>query len=165
MGRDGADRTRREVLRGLGAGFPPEPQELRARKIGRTVVNTGADRPWSQYFCCMAVGNREFVRAHPVAVKRALRALVRATDLCATDPERVARVVAQRGYVKSAEHALQAFREIPYNRWRQYDSADTIRFYALRMHEAGVIKSTPKKLIAEGTDWRFVNALKQELKG
>ena len=39
------------------------------------------------------------------------------------------------------------------------------RFFALRMHEAGVIKSAPKKLIAQGTDWRFVNALKQELKG
>ena len=34
-------------------GFPPEPQELRARKIGRVVVNSSIDRPWSQYFCCM----------------------------------------------------------------------------------------------------------------
>ena len=41
-------------------GFPPEPQELRARKIGHVVVNTAADRPWSQYFCCMAVANRDF---------------------------------------------------------------------------------------------------------
>ena len=68
-------------------GFPPVPQELRARKIGHSVVNTTLDRPWSQYFCCMAVARREFVRKHPVATKRALRALVKATDVCAAEPE------------------------------------------------------------------------------
>ena len=55
-------------------GFPPEPQELRARKIGRVIVNTAVDRPWSQYFCCMLAGSAEFVREHPVATKRVLRA-------------------------------------------------------------------------------------------
>jgi NitT/TauT family transport system substrate-binding protein len=45
-------------------GFPPEPQELRAKKIGRVIVNTITDRPWSQYFCCSIAGNREFVRKH-----------------------------------------------------------------------------------------------------
>ena len=34
-------------------GIPPEPQELRARKIGHVIVNSSLDRPWSQYFCCM----------------------------------------------------------------------------------------------------------------
>ena len=37
-------------------GFPPEPQEFRARKIGHVIVNTTTDRPWSQYFCCFATG-------------------------------------------------------------------------------------------------------------
>ena len=64
-------------------GFPPDPQELRARKIGHVVVNSAVDRPWSQYFCCMATANREFVRKHPVATKRALRAILKAADLCA----------------------------------------------------------------------------------
>jgi NitT/TauT family transport system substrate-binding protein len=27
-----------------------------------------------------------------------------------------------------------------------------------------MIKSTPQKLIAQGTDWRFLNELKKELK-
>jgi NitT/TauT family transport system substrate-binding protein len=48
--------------------------------------------------------------------------------------------------------------------WREYDPADTLRFYALRLHEAGMIQSSPNALIAEGTDWRFVNELKRELK-
>src|SRR2546426_4115144 len=42
--------------------------------------------------------------------------------------------------------------EIPYNRWREYDPEDTVRFYALRLQEAGMIKSSPQKIIAEGTD-------------
>ena len=64
-------------------GFPPDPQELRARKIGHVVVNSDVDRPWSQYFCCMVAANREFVRKYPVATKRALRAILKATDICA----------------------------------------------------------------------------------
>lgn len=40
--------------------FPPEPQELRARKIGHVIFSTRDDRPWSQYFCCSVAGNREY---------------------------------------------------------------------------------------------------------
>lgn len=40
-----------------------------------------------------------------------------------------------------------------------------MRFYALRLHEAGIIKSTPQKIIAQATDWRFLDELKKELKG
>ena len=54
-------------------GFPPEPQELRARHAGHVIVNTALDRPWSQYLCCMLAGNREFVRNNPVATKRVAR--------------------------------------------------------------------------------------------
>jgi len=42
--------------------FPPIPQELREKKIGHVILNSSVDRPWSQYFCCMISGNREFVR-------------------------------------------------------------------------------------------------------
>src|SRR5712691_8760055 len=42
-------------------GFPPVPQELRAKGIGHMVVSSAVDRPWSQYFCCIAVGNQAFV--------------------------------------------------------------------------------------------------------
>ena len=67
-------------------GFPPEPQELRARNIGHVIVNSAVDRPWSQYFCCMLAGNRDFVNKHPIATKRVLRAILKATDLCASQP-------------------------------------------------------------------------------
>jgi NitT/TauT family transport system substrate-binding protein len=39
------------------------------------------------------------------------------------------------------------------------------RFYALRLHEVGMIESSPQQIIAQGTDWRFLNELKKELKG
>jgi len=146
------------------AGFPPVPQELRARKIGHLVLSTTTDRPWSQYFCCMVGAHRDFVRKHPVASKRALRAILKAATLCATDPEGAARFIMSRGYIDKLDYAAQAFREIPYTRWREYNPEDTVRFYALRLHEVGMIKSSPQKIIAQGTDWRFLNDLKKELK-
>jgi NitT/TauT family transport system substrate-binding protein len=144
--------------------FPPNAQELRARKIGHVVVNSAIDRPWSQYFCCMVTGNREFVRRHPIATKRALRAILKAADMCALEPERIARSLAEKGYTKRQDYASQALREIPYARWREYEPEDTIRFYALRLHEAGMIKLSPQKIIAQGADWRFLTELRKELK-
>jgi hypothetical protein len=41
---------------------------------------------------------------------------------------------------------------------------DTIRFYALRLHEARMIKSNPQQISSEGADWRFLQELKRELK-
>jgi NitT/TauT family transport system substrate-binding protein len=143
---------------------PPESQELRAQNVGHVLVDWAVDRPWSHYFCCMFAGNSEFVRKHPVATKRVLRAILKAADLCVSEPTRVARLLVEKGYTERYEYALQALQEIPYNRWREYDAEDSIRFYALRMHEAGIIKSSPNKLIAEHTDWRFLNELKRELK-
>jgi len=145
--------------------WPPYTQELRDKKIGRIIISTAADRPWSQYFCCMVAARKEYVDKHPVATKRALRAILKATDMCAQEPGRVARWLVDRGYTKRAEIAERMLRELPYNKWREYDPEDTIRFYALRLHESRLIKTEPKKLIAQGTDWRFLNELKKELKG
>jgi NitT/TauT family transport system substrate-binding protein len=146
-------------------GFPPDPQELRALKVGHVVVNSAIDRPWSQYFCCMATGHREFVRKHPIATKRALRAILKGADICALEPERAARALVDGGFTPRYDYAVQTMKEVPYDKWRVYDPEDAIRFYALRLREAGMIKSTPQRLIAQGTDWRFLNELKKELKG
>jgi NitT/TauT family transport system substrate-binding protein len=59
-------------------GFPPEPQDLRARHIGHVVVNSAVDWPWSQYFCCMLAANRDYAHKYPVATKRVLRAILKA---------------------------------------------------------------------------------------
>ena len=145
-------------------GVPPQPQELRARQIGHLVVDSAVDRPWSQYFCCLLYGNTGYVQKYPVATKRVLRAILKATDLCASQPERVARQLADDGAAEPYDRLLEVVRELPYDRWREYDPEDTMRFYALRLHEAKLIKSTPSKIIADGTDWRFLNEVKRELK-
>jgi hypothetical protein len=69
------------------------------------------------------------------------------------------------GFTARYDYALQALTEIPYAKWREFNPEDTIRFYSLRLREAGMIKSNPNKLIADSTDWRFLNELKRELKG
>jgi len=161
-----------EAMERLAAGtvdaymaFPPEPQELRARKIGHVVINTILDRPWSQYFCCMVVANRTFVRTRPVATKRALRAILKANQVCTLEPDRAARLLVDKGYTTHYGYAQQAMREMRYANWRDFDAEDSVRFQALRLRELGMIKSSPQKIIAQNTDWRFLNELKKELKG
>ncbi|MBI4488370.1 MAG: ABC transporter substrate-binding protein [Deltaproteobacteria bacterium] len=146
---------------------PPDSQELRAKKIGHVVINSMMDKPWSQYFCCMVAVSQQFVRKHPVAARRALRAILKATDLCAHEPDRVAGFLVDKGYAKQYDPALQAMKEMGmgYSKWRDYDPEDTLRFYALRLNEIGMIKSSPQKIIAQGTDWRFLRELKKEMKG
>jgi NitT/TauT family transport system substrate-binding protein len=145
-------------------GFPPQPQELRARKIGRVVVRTAEDRPWSQYFCCMLGASRSFAERSPVAAKRALRAMLKAADVCASNPTRVARYLADQNYETRFDLSLDALGTVNYRMWRETEPEDTLRFYALRLHEVGMIETLPNKLIAQGTDWRFLNELKRELK-
>jgi len=76
----------------------------------------------------------------------------KATDACAEEPEPMARFVTDKGFTSRFEYTLQALKEVPYNKWRVYDPENTMRFFALRLHEAGMIKSTPQKSIAQGTD-------------
>ena len=162
-----ADSTRLLADKKIDAfmGFPPDPQELRAKKIGHVVVNSGVDRPWSQYFCCVMAGNREFVRKNPVATKRAIRAILKANQICALEPERVARLLVDKGYTTNYDYALQTMKDMPYGKWREYDAEDTLRFYALRLHEVGMIKTSPKKIIAQGTDWRFIERAEERVEG
>jgi NitT/TauT family transport system substrate-binding protein len=146
-------------------GLPPQPQELRARHVGHLIVDSALDRPWSQYFCCMLYGNAEFVRKNPIATMRVLRAVLKASDLCAAQPEAAAKTLVDNKVLDDYDRAVEVIRELPYDRWREYDPEDTMRFYALGLHEAGLVKSAPNKVIADGTDWRFLNEVKRGLKG
>lgn len=145
---------------------PPDSQQLRAKKIGRVLIDGMMDKPWSQYFCCMVAMNQPFVRKNPAAAKKALRAILKAVDVCAREPNRAARLLVDKGYSNQYDSALQSMKEMGmgYAKWRNYDPEDTLRFYALRMNEVGMIKSSPQKIIAQGTDWRFIRELKKELR-
>ena len=146
-------------------GFPPEPQELRARKIGRVILNTTTDKPWSQYFCCMVVG-QQGVRPQSSGRHQALRACPPQGRRHLRGRAGAGRAAAGRWRVRRSATITrsQTLTELPYASWREFDPEDSLRFYALRLHEVGMIKSSPNAIIAEGTDWRFLNELKRELK-
>jgi NitT/TauT family transport system substrate-binding protein len=142
--------------------FPPFVQELRALNFGRVIVNSALDRPWSQYFCCMLIGAADFVRRNPIATK-VVRAMVRATDICAANPDWVARRFVDRGCTPRYDYVRQGLDDVSYSNWRDYDVEDSVRFYALRERELGMIKSSPDQIIAKGTDWRFIKEVRKEL--
>jgi NitT/TauT family transport system substrate-binding protein len=144
-------------------GFAPDPQRVRAQGVSHVIVNSSQDRPWSQYFCCMLMANPEFVRTKPIATKRVVRAMLRATDLSVSAPTKVARRIVDRGFTPNYDYAVQTLSDVPYGKWRDYDPEDTLRFYALRLHEVGMIKSSPDKIIADGADWRFLREVRREL--
>jgi NitT/TauT family transport system substrate-binding protein len=145
--------------------FPTQAQEIRVKGLARSVVNSAVDLPWSQYFCCLLASNWGFVRKHPEATKRAMRAIFKAADLCVLQPEQAGQYLVDRNFANNREYAVQLMRDVPYGKWRDYDPADTIRFFGLRLREAGVIKIDPNTVIEKHTEFRFLNELKRAIKG
>ncbi len=68
------------------------------------------------------------------------------------------------GFALSYDDALKTSSAARFGRWREFDPEDAIRFDVLRHREVGMIKSSPNQITAESADWRFLNALKRELK-
>ena len=145
--------------------FPPGPQQLRAAGIGRTLVDTNVDRPWSQYYCCGILGRRDFIRDNPIATRKVIRSILKANDLVSQNPELAARMLVDRKLRKpdDQEYMAQAFREIPYDKWRHYSPEDTIRYYALRLREFGATRYSPNEIVERNTDWSHLASLKNEL--
>ena len=144
---------------------PPFADDMRAKKIGHVLVNTTTDKPWSHHVCCMVTATKDFVRKYPVATKRALRAIMKALDLCGREPARGAQALTDKRLAPRYDVALQTVKDMQYGRWRAYDPEASVRFYSLWLRDVRMITSNPQKIIAEGTDWRFLNELKKELKG
>jgi NitT/TauT family transport system substrate-binding protein len=132
------------------AAFPPFSQDLRARRIGTVVVDSMVDRPWSNYYCCMATVNRDWMERHPMATAQ---------------PDHAAHVMVDGGFTDNLAYATQNLQEIPYDVWRRFDPADTVRYLALRMREAGLVKGTPAQLLARGTDFSHLAELTRQMKG
>jgi NitT/TauT family transport system substrate-binding protein len=94
-----------------------------------------------------------------------VRAVLKASSMCEQEPKGIARLLVDKGITQHYGYAVQVLQELPYGKWREYDPEDTVRFYALRRHEAGMIKSAAQKIITQGTDWRVLNEIKKELNG
>jgi NitT/TauT family transport system substrate-binding protein len=144
-------------------GLEPQSNQLRTGRVGHAIVNTALDDPWAQYFCCLVSARPEFVNENPVATKRALRAILKAADVCAHEAKHAARQVLARGYAPSFEVAVRAIKSVSYDRWHTDDVEDSLRFFGRHLHAARMIESNPLKLIAQGTDWSFLNELEREI--
>ena len=112
----------------------------------------------------MLAGHADYVSKYPIATKRLMRALLKAVDLCSSSPKLVAKQLADDKFVDQYEYALEMLKDVRYDRWREFDPEDTMRFYALRLQETGLIKMDPQEIISKGTDWRILDELKRELK-
>src|SRR6516162_7946468 len=94
---------------------PPSPQEVRAKNIGHLITSSITDAPWSQYYCCVLAANTEFVHKYPIATKRALRAILKAVDFCASDPRRAAQLMVDGGFAARYDYAMQALTEVRFD--------------------------------------------------
>jgi hypothetical protein len=57
------------------------------------------------------------------------------------------------------EYAPRTPSELPYASWREFGTERSLRLFALRLHEAGMIRSSPNQPIADSTDGRFLDPL------
>lgn len=130
---------------------------------GHQIFDTTVDKPWSQYFCCLLVANRDWAKANPNAARRATRAVLRAIDYGAKDRERAVAVAVEKKITQNPKILLEAIKDLPYD-WREYDPTETLRFYALRLADAKLVKKTPAQIIADGTDFAFFRQMQKELK-
>jgi NitT/TauT family transport system substrate-binding protein len=144
--------------------LPPFSQDLRAKGIGRVILDSVVDPPWSNYYCCTAWANREWMEKHPVAVKRALRAMLKGADVVNKDPEGAARFMVDRGYTPNFDYTCDLLKKMPYDAWRNYDPVDSVNFYSLRLKEAGIMDATPEQILERGTDFRYLEQLRKELR-
>ena len=89
---------------------------------------------------------------------------LKAADICAEQPEHVARYLQQKGIEPRYDVSLDVLTRLPYHHWRDWNVEDTLRFHALRLKDVGMIQSAPNDLIARCTDQRFLSELKREIK-
>jgi len=137
---------------------------------GHVILATMTDKPWSQYLCCTLVAHRDWARQNPIATKRVTRAVLRATDAAARDQPRAARdavAAAHAAVAGGADFAddsiVRETMDMCTYDWRELDPEETLRFFALRLAESKLIKSTPQQLIAQGTDLAYMRQLRKEL--
>lgn len=136
---------------------------------GKVILDTTMDKPWSQYYCCQLVANRDWARRNPIATKRVTRAVLRAADLVTKDRASAAHEFVARGFFSATPGATdedivnEVIRDLSYD-WRELDPEETLRFFALRLADAKLVKGTSQQIITQGSDFEFMHQLRTELK-
>ena len=110
----------------------------------------------------MMAANREYAARYPGATKRVIRAILKAADLCSSEPK-WQRGRSSRAASPNAMICVETVTENRYGEWREYDPEDTIRFYALRNARAGHDQKHSAQKIATA-QMALLNEVKRELK-
>ena len=69
-----------------------------------------------------------------------------------------------RGFTPGYDHALQTLQRGPLRQMARVRCRGHGPLLRAALGEAGMVRSSPQKIIAENTDWRFLDELKRELK-
>jgi NitT/TauT family transport system substrate-binding protein len=133
---------------------------------GHVVLDQAMEKPWSEQNCCMLTTTTAWLKANPIATRRALRAIYRAADSLPKDRIDAAKVAAEKGLFggpANIELVRGAANMVPYD-WRDYDVSESMRFHAKLMSAVNLSKLTPEETITKSTDLRFAKELATELK-
>ncbi|HEV2010724.1 MAG TPA: ABC transporter substrate-binding protein [Candidatus Limnocylindria bacterium] len=150
------------------AAFGPQLRR-NPKNPGKVILDTTVDKPWSQYYCCQLVANRDWARRYPIATKRVTRAVLRAADLVTKDRASAAHEYVAGGFFSTTPGATdedivkEVIRDLSYD-WRELDPEETLRFFALRLADAKLVKGTSQQIIAQGSDFAYMRQLRTELK-
>jgi NitT/TauT family transport system substrate-binding protein len=131
---------------------------------GHLLFDMAVDKPWSQYYCCQVIATRAYATAYPWATKHAMRAILRGIDIVTKDRKAAVDIAVKKGFATDAKLMLEAITPLNYG-WRDFDPADSLRYFALKLADAKLIKKTPSQIIADGTDYAFFRQMQKELKG
>ena len=130
---------------------------------GHLIFDMATDRPWSQYYCCLLMATRSYATANPWATKRATRAVLRAIDVVTNDRKAAVDIAVKKGFTPDASLMLEAIKPLAYP-WRDYDPADSLRYFALQLADSKLLKKTPAQIVADGSDFTFFRQMQKELK-
>ena len=135
---------------------------LRDFAFGRSRTTSGNDQDLVVLLLLHVHDALDSCRTIP-APQSGLRAILKAND-SAAEPGAARFPSGVTSTLRLSATALDALKQLPCSPLTRRQSGRPLRFYGVRLHELGMIKSTPQKLISQGTDWRFLNELKKELK-
>ncbi|MDR7554136.1 MAG: ABC transporter substrate-binding protein [Armatimonadota bacterium] len=108
---------------------------------GHVIHNQLMDRPWSLTACCLLLARQEWYRAHPVAAKRAVRAILRAADAQTASRADAVKRATDRGLFggpANFDNVLYTASMVPAN-WRDLDMERSLRFYARLVADVGLL--------------------------
>jgi len=132
---------------------------------GHVVHDMMMDDPWAKLDCCILVTAQDWYRAHPVAAKRAVRAIFRAADFQPPDRADAVQLVTDRGLFggpNNFNNVRTAANMVPSN-WREIDLERSTRFFGQLLTDVGLLRVSVDDMVRV-LDLRILRELRAELK-